>query len=52
MKKYKVTFEGFVYVEAKNKTQALEKADKDYGVEYEEKAWTNVEEVNDFAVDI
>lgn len=46
MKKYKLPFHGFVYVEAENEDEALEKADDGETV-YGEKEWEPAEEVGD-----
>lgn len=49
MNKYKLPFHGFVYVEAENEGEALDKADNDESV-YEEREWDPAEEVDEFGV--
>lgn len=49
MKKYKLPFHGFVYVEAEDEGQALDKADNGETV-YEEQEWDPTEEVDEFGV--
>lgn len=49
MKKYKVSYSGFVYVEAENMQGAKEKFEYDDSV-YQEQAVDNVEEIDDFLV--
>lgn len=51
MIKYKVYFEGYMYVEAENEDEALEIAQDGFDVIYEEKEWGDIEEVDDFSVD-
>ena len=48
--KYKVSFQGFCYVKADSKEEAIECADNDEIV-YAEKEYTSVEEVEDFVVE-
>lgn len=48
--KYKVYFEGYVYVEAENEDEALELAQEGFDVAYEEREFGDIEEVNDFTV--
>ena len=49
MKKYKVSYSGFAYVEAENMQEAKEKFEYDDSV-YQEQAVDNVEEIDDFLV--
>jgi hypothetical protein len=51
MSKYKVYFEGYVYVEAEDEDEAMDIAQDGFDVIYEEKEWGDIEEVDDFAVD-
>ena len=51
MSKYKVYYEGYVYVEAEDEDEAMEIAQDGFDVIYEEKEWGDIEEVDDFAVD-
>ena len=48
--KYKVYFEGYVYVEADNEDDALELAQEGFDVIYEEKEWGDIEEVDEYTV--
>lgn len=48
MPKYKVSYSGFVYIEAENEEAAKE--DYDFGGAYQEEEITSVEEVDEFVV--
>ena len=48
--KYKVYFEGYVYVEAENEDEALELAQEGFDVIYEEKEFGYIEEIGEFIV--
>jgi N-acetyl-beta-hexosaminidase len=50
MSKYKVYFEGYVYVEAENEDEALELAQEGFDVIYEEKEFGDIEEVDEYTV--
>lgn len=50
MKKFKVTFAGFTYVEAESESEAIEKA-QDGDTIYEEQKWEDALEVPAFIVD-
>jgi hypothetical protein len=50
MKKYKVPFTGFAYVEAESEAEALEYA-RDGNTIYEEQEWEDAKEVSEFFVD-
>lgn len=52
MNKYKVYYEGFVYIEAYDESEAIDKAEDEFGVIYDEKAFTHAEEVDDFMIKI
>lgn len=48
--KYKVYFEGYVYVEAENEDEALELAQEGFDVVLEEKEFGDIEEVDEFTI--
>ena len=48
--KYKVYFEGYVYVEAENEDEALELAQEGFDVILEEREFGDIEEVDEFTV--
>lgn len=50
MAKYKVSYHGFVYVEAEDENEAFDLYDCSVGI-YEEKEVTEIEEVEDFVVE-
>lgn len=47
--KYKVSFSGFVYIEADSPEEAKERAMYDDAI-YEKKEYVSVEEVNEFSI--
>lgn len=51
MGKYKVYYEGYMYVEAEDENEAMEIADDGYDVIYEEKEIIRCIKVDDFEVD-
>lgn len=51
MAKFKVSYHGFVYLEAEDEDEAFDLYDCHVGI-YEEKEVTEIEEVDDFAIDI
>ena len=52
MIKYKVYFEGYMYVGAENEDDALELAQEGFDVIYEEREFGDIEEVDEFTIDI
>ena len=50
MNKYKIYYEGYVYVEAENEDEAMEIAQDGFDVIFEEKEFVEVEEVDEFTV--
>lgn len=48
MPKYKVCYSGFIYIEADDKTAAIDRYE--FGGFYEERKITSVEEVDEFVV--
>ena len=51
MSKYKICYEGFIYVEANNEDEAIDKYDMNDTI-YEEREVTIVEEMDEFGIQI